>query len=87
MCIQPLKPSFACVPALLPLLHPPPPSNPLAPLAAAYHYLMFFALLGGGLLFLALLLYFTGDIEFQRAVVDAAAAVAEGKVVRERRQQ
>ena len=29
---------------------------------------MFFALLGGGLLFLALLLYFTGDIEFQRAV-------------------
>lgn len=34
----------------------------------AYHYAMFFALLGGGLLFLALLLYFTGDIEFQRAV-------------------
>ena len=29
---------------------------------------MFFALLGGGLLFLALLLYVTGDIEFQRAV-------------------
>lgn len=35
---------------------------------AGYHYIMFFALLGGGLLFLALLLYFTGDIEFQRAV-------------------
>lgn len=40
--------------------------------AAGYHYIMFFALLGGGLLFLALLLYFTGDIEFQRAVRTAA---------------
>lgn len=29
---------------------------------------MFFALLGGGLLFLALLLYTTGDIQFQNAV-------------------
>ena len=27
-----------------------------------YHYLTFFLLLGGGLVFLALLLYFTGDI-------------------------
>lgn len=35
---------------------------------AAYHYLTFFVTLGGGLLFLALLLYFTGDINFQRAV-------------------
>ena len=52
----------ACLPAWL-------PSSPLcSPSPAAYHYAMFFALLGGGLLFLALLLYFTGDIEFQRAV-------------------
>ncbi|EFN53399.1 hypothetical protein CHLNCDRAFT_137199 [Chlorella variabilis] len=46
---------------------PPPPSVPELQITA-YHYAMFFALLGGGLLFLALLLYFTGDIEFQRAV-------------------
>lgn len=48
---------------------PRPVTRPCSlPLPAAYHYAMFFALLGGGLLFLALLLYFTGDIEFQRAV-------------------
>lgn len=45
-----------------------PPSTACPQPGAAYHYAMFFALLGGGLLFLALLLYFTGDIEFQRAV-------------------
>ena len=42
--------------------------SPPSPPPAGYHYIMFFALLGGGLLFLALLLYTTGDIEFQRAV-------------------
>lgn len=46
----------------------PPPSAVPELQITAYHYAMFFALLGGGLLFLALLLYFTGDIEFQRAV-------------------
>ncbi|PSC71042.1 small conductance mechanosensitive ion channel family isoform B [Micractinium conductrix] len=46
---------------------PEPPAVPELQITA-YHYAMFFALLGGGLLFLALLLYFTGDIEFQRAV-------------------
>ncbi|KAI7841401.1 hypothetical protein COHA_005018 [Chlorella ohadii] len=52
----------------------PPPPPPMSAMEeppvqlTGYHYIMFFALLGGGLLFLALLLYFTGDIEFQRAV-------------------
>ncbi len=36
---------------------------------AAYHYATFFVMLGGGMLILALLLYFTGDINFQRAVL------------------
>lgn len=44
------------------------PSHMRPFLAAAYHYVMFFALLGGGLVFLALLLYFTGNIDLQKAV-------------------
>ena len=63
----------------------------------AYHYLIFFLLLAGGLVFLALLLFFTGDIQFQRAVgkvvrrllktvalrqVGAATPVSVGRVVR-----
>ena len=36
---------------------------------ASYHYVTFFIIMAGGLFFVALLLYFTGDINFQRAIL------------------
>ena len=53
-----------------PAQKPPEPQAVVPQLSlTAYHYLTFAVMLIGGLLFLALLLYFTGDMQFTRAGV------------------
>jgi len=47
---------------------PPDPQPPVSDVQLAfYHYVTFFIIMAGGLFFVALLLYFTGDINFQNA--------------------
>ena len=52
-------------------LSPQPPTDPQPTVQdvalSSYHYVTFFLIMTGGLLFVAALLFFTGDINFQRA--------------------
>ena len=48
-----------------------------------HHYVAFLVVLCGGLLFVSLLLYFTGDIEFQRAVFKSVSRLMRTVAIRQ----
>ena len=48
-----------------------------------YHYMAFLVVMCGGLLFVSLLLYFTGDIEFQRAVFKSISRLLRTVAIRQ----
>ena len=50
---------------------------------STYHYVAFFVVMCGGLLFVALLLYFTGDIAFQRAIFKAVKRLLKTVALRQ----
>jgi MscS family membrane protein len=50
---------------------------------STYHYVAFLVIMSGGLLFVALLLYFTGDIAFQRAFFKAVKRLLKTVALRQ----